>query len=462
MELMIFPWQKTDNPVVKNSDGGRSAWSEMALDAINEGVMITDMSGVIQFINPAAITMLNLVSASDVEGLDYNLFFKIESKDGQPFSGNENKFANSMVMGQPLENFQCYLVAQKVDKRTPIAISVAVMDSGRGNRIVTFRNIAKELEEEGAQAEFISTASHEMRTPVASIEGYLSLALNPQTATIDDRAKKYLEQAHEASKHLGHLFQDLLDVTKFDDGRIKAHFMPVDLVETVKRISDTFAVQASNKNLKYQFGSVNSELVNARSVQPIVYGYIDMNFMQEIMGNLLENAIKYTPEGGSIYVNVLGDGDRALINVTDTGVGISADDLQHIFQKFYRADNSQTREVGGTGLGLYLVKQRVETMNGRVWAESSFGEGSTFYVSLPRLTPDEYSKRLIDFQNQQAAEASKEQQMMAARPQPTPQPQQMLQPQQMPAPQPQPAPQATPISQPIQTNSINNNGGPNE
>ena len=448
---MIFPWQKNVEPV-KTSDGGRSAWSEMALDVINEGVVIVDAGGVIQFLNPAAVTMLNLTSADDCIGLDYNLFLKLESKNGQPFEDNKNQFVNAMVMGGNLENFQCYLVAQKVDKRTPIAISVLTMDGGRGNRIVNFRNIAKELEEEGAQAEFISTASHEMRTPVASIEGFLSLALNTQTATIDDRARKYLEQAHEASQHLGHLFQDLLDVTKFDDGRIKPHFIPVDLVETTKRISDTFAVQAAQANLKYQFGSTESELVNARKVQPVVYGYVDMNFMQEIMGNLLENAIKYTPAGGSIYVNVLGDGDRVLINVTDTGVGISADDLQHIFQKFYRADNSQTRTVGGTGLGLYLVKQRVETMNGRIWAESSFGEGSTFYVSLPRLTPDEYNKRLIDFQNQQAAEAAKEAKAMPA---PAP-----VAPQPVPAPQPAPAPQ--PISQPASTNSIINNGGPNE
>ena len=117
--------------------------------------------------------------------------------------------------------------------------------------------------------------------------------------------------------------------------------------------------------------------------------------MREILDNLVENAIKYTPEGGSIYINVRGDGDRALINVTDTGIGISSEDIGHIFQKFYRADNSDTREIGGTGLGLYLVKQRVEAMGGKVWAESAFGEGSTFFVSLPRISSDEYEKRMI-------------------------------------------------------------------
>ena len=118
-----------------------------------------------------------------------------------------------------------------------------------------------------------------------------------------------------------------------------------------------------------------------------------------IIDNLVGNAIKYTPAGGSIYVNVRGDGDHALINVTDTGLGISGDDLPHIFQKFYRSDNSDTRTIGGTGLGLYIVKKRVESLGGRVWAESAFGEGSTFYVSLPRLSNEEYEKRMIAYNN---------------------------------------------------------------
>ena len=92
-------------------------------------------------------------------------------------------------------------------------------------------------------------------------------------------------------------------------------------------------------------------------------------------------------------MNVRGDGDRVLINVTDTGMGIAPDDLKHIFQKFYRVDNSQTRTIGGTGLGLYIAKERTEAIGGRIWAESAFGEGSTFYVSLPRISVEEYERQ---------------------------------------------------------------------
>lgn len=130
-----------------------------------------------------------------------------------------------------------------------------------------------------------------------------------------------------------------------------------------------------------------------RTINQEVYASVDIDFLREAVNNLVENAIKYTASGGGIWVNVRGDDDRVLINVTDTGIGISPDDLKHVFQKFYRADNSQTRTVGGTGLGLYLVKQRVEAMGGKVWAESSFGEGSTFYLSFPRITAEEYQRR---------------------------------------------------------------------
>ena len=137
-----------------------------------------------------------------------------------------------------------------------------------------------------------------------------------------------------------------------------------------------------------------------------------------------------------------GDGDRVLINITDTGIGISADDLSHIFQKFYRADNSDTREIGGTGLGLYLVKQRVEAMGGRVWAESAFGEGTTFFVSLPRISAEEYEKRMIVVRNQQIQEQLQKSQTPVNQGSPAPAPAPI------PAPTPVPTPRPTITSPP--------------
>ena len=233
-----------------------------------------------------------------------------------------------------------------------------------------------------------------MRTPVASIEGYLGLALNPKTATIDERAKKYLEEAKKSSQHLGKLFRDLLDVTKLDDKRIKAHLTPIEVTSTVRSIAEGQIPKMSEKNIHFTFGSSSSANMNGgRVINQEVFAAVDVDFLREIINNLIENAIKYTNNGGGIWVNVRGDGDRVLINVTDTGIGISPEDSKHVFQKFYRADNSETRTIGGTGLGLYIVKERVEAMSGSTWVESTFGEGSTFYVAFPRLTYEEYLRR---------------------------------------------------------------------
>jgi hypothetical protein len=114
----------------------------------------------------------------------------------------------------------------------------------------------------------------------------------------------------------------------------------------------------------------------------------DKDHLREVVSNIIENAIKYTKEG-LVEVDVIGDDEQITVSVKDSGIGIPPEDLPHLFQKFYRVDNSDTREIGGTGLGLYLSRRLVENMNGRVWVESKFQKGSTFFVSLPRLTDAE-------------------------------------------------------------------------
>ncbi len=440
--------------------------AEMVLHAIHDGVIITDSSGVIIFINPAAVRMTGCGSADHATGLDYGLIVKIESKEGREIPDIENPIAQAIRSGQALERYQACLIDSQSGKRLPVAIAVLPADDKSQCRIITMRDITKELAEEGEQTEFISTASHEMRTPVATIDGYISLALNPQTATIDDRARNYLVAAHAASQHLGKLFRNLLDITRLDDGKIRPHFRPIDMIAFVGSVIEDYSSQIKASKLKLTFGANSHGTGGGLRINQAVYSYVDVNFMREILNNLIDNAIKYTPAGGSIYVNVRGDGDKTLINVTDTGIGISAEDLAHIFQKFYRADNSDTRSIGGTGLGLYLVKQRAEAMGGKVWAESSFGEGSTFYVSLPRLSEDEYNKRMIAEQNLAQAQ-SLEQPLFSRSPLP-PQPAFAAQSAPIPPVNPQPAiisptnprPAPTPPASPRPASTPHNNPQP--
>ena len=379
------------NPATSTAQSANLA--NLVLNSIDEGVMIVHSSGIVVLVNPAAMRLLGTSDPNMVENLQLASILNLENSEGAKIEDDVNPVLRAVMNGENFETRDLILVSVQ-EQRRPVAISVVCTTTGQNERIITLRDIARELEEEGEQADFISTASHEMRTPVASIEGYLGLALNPKTATIDERARKYLEEAHASSKHLGRLFKDLLDVTKLDDKKIRVQLTPVEMASTVRSIANGQVPMMSEKGIHYTFGANAARSDNtARVVNQEVYASVDIDFLREAVNNLVENAIKYTAPGGGIWVNVRGDDDRVLINVTDTGIGISPDDLKHVFQKFYRADNSQTRTVGGTGLGLYLVKQRVEAMGGKVWAESSFGEGSTFYLSFPRITAEEYQRR---------------------------------------------------------------------
>ena len=383
--------QAPQNPATSTAQSANLA--NLVLNSIDEGVMIVHSSGIVVLVNPAAMRLLGTSDPNMVENLQLTSILNLENSEGTKIEDDVNPVLRAVMNGETFETRDLILVSVQ-EQRRPVAISVVCTTTGQNERIITLRDIARELEEEGEQADFISTASHEMRTPVASIEGYLGLALNPKTATIDERARKYLEEAHASSKHLGRLFKDLLDVTKLDDKKIRVQLTPVEMASTVRSIANGQVPMMSEKGIHYTFGANAARSDNAtRVVNQEVYASVDIDFLREAVNNLVENAIKYTASGGGIWVNVRGDDDRVLINVTDTGIGISPDDLKHVFQKFYRADNSQTRTVGGTGLGLYLVKQRVEAMGGKVWAESSFGEGSTFYLSFPRITAEEYQRR---------------------------------------------------------------------
>ena len=383
-----------------NSTGGAVAGAESAeilsnlvLNTIDSGVIIVLPTGVIEYINPAAVSLLGGQMAQNFLGAKLEDILKLENGQGVAIPAQNNLVFYAVNNGQNYTTREYFLVNLQGQKK-PVAFKVITAHSPKNERIVTFYDITSELEAESEQTEFISTASHEMRTPVASIEGYLGLALNPKTATIDERAKKYLEEAHKSSQHLGKLFRDLLDVTKLDDKRIKAHLLPIEVTSTVRSIAEGQIPKMSEKNIHFTFGSSSSANMNGgRVINQEVFAAVDVDFLREIINNLIENAIKYTNNGGGIWVNVRGDGDRVLINVTDTGIGISPEDSKHVFQKFYRADNSETRTIGGTGLGLYIVKERVEAMSGSTWVESTFGEGSTFYVAFPRLTYEEYLRR---------------------------------------------------------------------
>ena len=365
--------------------------SDVVINAIDDGVLAISKDGNIELINPSAQQIIGW-DQGDALGLNWKSVLKLVTSDGKDVEDLENPIAQSLSKNQPTHNDKLFLLTSS-EKRILVSIVSSPVGTDGEGIIVVFRDITKEKAEEREQAEFISTASHEMRTPVASIEGYLGLALNPATAHIDEKARDFITKAHESAQHLGRLFQDLLDISKVEDGRMKNNPKIINVNEFLKDIFDSLATKADEKQLNYIFMPDIIDEGKEKSLQPIFYANIDPDHFREVVSNLIENAIKYTPSG-EVVVNVTGDDKQISISVKDSGIGIPAEDIPHLFQKFYRVDNSDTREIGGTGLGLYLSRRLAEAMSGNLRVESKYKEGSTFYLEIPRMNSSEAKQRL--------------------------------------------------------------------
>ena len=381
----------SENLENKNSKNNSSSFlgdGKAILDAVDDGVLAVDSKGNILAINPAAeqITGWN---GSDAAGLVFNSVLKITNNEGGEMIEISNPVNRVLQTGENFTTRDLFIKTQS-GKIVPIFLAVNSIDGQNSGVVVVFRDISKELKDNREQAEFISTASHEMRTPVASIEGYIGLALNPATATIDARAKSYLQKAHENTKHLGQLFQDLLDITKAEDGRLKNEPVVLDAIEFSRNIWEGLKPKAEAKGLSYTFEPDNHK-TGEKTLTPVFFIHADRDHLHEILNNLFENAIKYTPSG-MVSVNVAGDNNNVQISVKDSGIGIPAEDIPHLFQKFYRVDNSETREINGTGLGLFLSRKLTESIGGFLDVESEYKKGSTFTVKLPRITRENAEK----------------------------------------------------------------------
>ena len=380
--------ENSENKNSKNTSSSFLGDGKAILDAVDDGVLAVDSKGNILAINPAAeqITGWN---GSDAAGLVFNSVLKITNNEGGEMIEISNPVNRVLQTGENFTTRDLFIKTQS-EKIVPIFLAVNSIDGQNSGVVVVFRDISKELKENREQAEFISTASHEMRTPVASIEGYIGLALNPATATIDARAKSYLQKAHENTKHLGQLFQDLLDITKAEDGRLKNEPVVLDAIEFSRNIWEGLKPKAEAKGLSYTFEPDNHK-TGEKTLTPVFFIHADRDHLHEILNNLFENAIKYTPSG-MVSVNITGDNNNVQISVKDSGIGIPAEDIPHLFQKFYRVDNSETREINGTGLGLFLSRKLTESIGGFLDVESEYKKGSTFTVKLPRITRENAEK----------------------------------------------------------------------
>lgn len=377
---------------------------KVIIDNMEEGVIMMDHDSAIQLINPNAAAIVGW-TVEDAIGIDVSQVLKLVTDKGQAYEDKDNPLKQVFQVAQPIrDNNACLLTKAK----TQVALNLSISPLLDGDKKVTaavivFRDVSEERAQEQQRADFISTASHEMRTPVAAIEGYLALALNDKVSTIDNRARDYLEKAHSSTQHLGQLFQDLLTSAKAEDGRLTSHPTVIEIGGFLENLTNDLRFAAEKKGLAMNFATGGSGVINATSgatggektVRPLFYVYADADRLREVITNLFDNAVKYTPEG-SVTIGLTGDAQVVQCYVRDTGPGIPPEDVPHLFQKFYRVDNSATRTIGGTGLGLFICRKIVELYNGRIWVESEVGKGSTFYINLPRLSTDQATKRQAD------------------------------------------------------------------
>lgn len=371
--------------------------SEIILNSIEDGVLLLDGDQAIRVFNPAAGTITGW-DAKDATGLKYNAVIQLQNDKGEPYSDQQDPFARAFTEKVVISDREANL---KTHSGSTISLDLTVTplvdESGEAyGAIAVFRDVSEQRKEEQQRADFISTASHEMRTPVAAIEGYLALAMNDKVVNIDAKARGFLEKAHDSTKHLGKLFQDLLTSAKAEDGRLANHPVVVELGQFLTDVTDAlkFTAQAKGLGIEFVLGTSDSiiDASDTSVVKPLYYVLVDPDRLREVITNLFDNAVKYT-DSGKVTIGLTGDSNIAQIRIQDTGPGIPPEDVPHLFQKFYRVDNSATRTIGGTGLGLFICRKIIEMYHGRIWVESEVGKGSSFFINLPRLTTEQARAR---------------------------------------------------------------------
>ena len=241
-------------------------------------------------------------------------------------------------------------------------------------RIITLRDVTRETEVDRMKTEFVSTVSHELRTPLTAIKGYLDLMLDGQAGHISPTQREFLALAGESTDRLTTLINDILDISRIEAGGTRLRRVPTDYRPVVQHVVQMLTGQAKAKGiaLGMQFTKVNLWVEG------------DPDRISQVMFILISNAIKYTPPQGKVTVRVTCDEDVVTTQITDSGPGIAPEDLERVFERFYRADNSTTRETGGTGLGLAITKALVERMGGSVTVTSTLGLGTTFAITMRR------------------------------------------------------------------------------
>ncbi len=346
---------------------------ETIIQGIGDGVFVVDVDLKITLFNPVASRMSGF-SEKEALGEKYQnvLKFVYESDTDKV---NDKFIKDAIATGKPQSMSNHTLLITKKGKQISVADSAAPLINKKGQIVgcvVVFRDATKEREIDRMKTEFVSVASHQLKTPLTGIKWMSELLLREK---LNSKQKEYALDVNTSANKLTKLVDNLLNVSHIETGKK----FDIEKVNTnvIKLIDSAIKIVEKNNNNK------KIPIVKSKETPSKLIINIDPGKIKQAISNLIDNAVKYSKQGGTIEVSCLQNEDGIMLSVKDNGIGIPLKQQDRIFEKFFRADNVVQYETGGTGLGLYIVKAIIEAHGGKIWFESDENEGTTFYAELP-------------------------------------------------------------------------------
>ncbi|TAL19283.1 PAS domain-containing sensor histidine kinase [Patescibacteria group bacterium] len=358
------------------------------LESIGEGVVVVGHDSEILLINKAAREMLDL-NPYETIGSVFSESFALADENEKELADEElpvsrvlsQKTTVSTTIGHP------YYFVNKKGSKLPVTLVAAPVYFGKEviGAIIVFRDITEESKLDRAKTEFVSLASHQLRTPLSTINWYTEMLIDGDVGKVSREQVKYLNEIFKANRHMVELVDALLNVARLETGTMVVEPKMADVSELIQSALAEQKAEIVKKKLKVE---TNLD----KNIPPM---NIDPNLFRIILQNLLSNAAKYTSEGGIITLSAVikksGEkfGGRGLeenslcVSIADTGWGIPQEQQEKIFSKFFRGDNVRLKYTEGTGLGLYIVYSVLEKLQGQIWFHSEENKGSTFYLTIP-------------------------------------------------------------------------------
>jgi two-component system, OmpR family, phosphate regulon sensor histidine kinase PhoR len=335
--------------------------SAAILGSMIEGVAVISESERILFSNRAFSRILGLQDAGEIEG---RALLEVARQSDLLASmkmalGGQAQVTSEIVVGT-------------VRPRSFAVTAAPVQAASHKGAVLVLHEITELRRLERVRQDFVANVSHEFRTPLTAIQGFAETLLGGALEDPINR-RRFVEIIREHAMRLARLTEDLLKLSRIEAGQLKLEFRPVSVAQLIDSCMETAQLKAVPKRL--------SLAVQMPAELPPVRG--DANSLQEVLQNLLDNALQYTPAGGKIEVSALSTDSRVVVTVADTGIGIPQVEQERIFESFYRVDAARSREAGGTGLGLSIARHIMEAHGGHLWVESAVGEGSRFHFSIP-------------------------------------------------------------------------------